>query len=57
MTGTWEIFVAVLGLVFAIRIGATFINMVCSAFLGFPLIYGTKIQMVEAQNKREARGS
>ena len=55
MVGTWEIFLAVFLLVILVRIGATFINMLFKAFAGFPLIYDTKIMMVEARNKREAR--
>ncbi len=38
-------------IVIILRLTATFINLICNAFFGFPLIYDTKIQLVEAREK------
>ena len=44
---------AVLGfiVVVVLRLSATFINLIFNAFMGFPFIYDTKIQMIESREK------
>jgi len=54
LVGNWEIPFLTFILVIIVRISATFINLVANAFFGFPLIYDTKIQMIEAKQKRNA---
>jgi hypothetical protein len=52
--GSWELPFMVFVFVIVIRIAATFINLVSNAIFGFPFIYDTKIQMIEARQKRTA---
>jgi len=53
-SSNWAILMTVFALVIVVRISATFINLMFSAFTGFPLIYDTKIQMQQAQQLRGA---
>ena len=49
VTGAWEIGFLTFFLVIVLRICATFLNLLFSAFTGFPLIYDTKVQLQQSK--------
>jgi hypothetical protein len=53
MNGSLMLPATVFMLVIVVRISATLINLMSNAFFGFPFIYDTKIQMIEAKQNRQ----
>lgn len=53
MIGSYMLPLIVFSWVVVIRMAATLINLVCNAIFGFPFIYNTKIQMMEAKKNRQ----
>lgn len=53
MIGSYMLPVIVFCWVVVIKMAATLINLLSNAIFGFPFIYDTKIQMVEAKQNRQ----
>ncbi|TNJ38974.1 hypothetical protein [Phaeobacter sp. B1627] len=53
MIGSFMLPLTVFTLVIIVRLSATMINLLANAFFGFPFIYDTKIQMIEAKQNRQ----